>query len=135
VPVYGDNVWVKGVVSYAFGNYTIEPRGNEDIAANPSGIPNGGISKLGLAQNSPNPFNPKTQIAFSLPDAADVALGIYDVAGRKVATLVDRHLPAGPYSVEWNGLSDNGERVASGVYFYRLAAGEKETSRKMVLLK
>ncbi|MFH1502068.1 MAG: lamin tail domain-containing protein [Candidatus Eisenbacteria bacterium] len=135
VPVYGDNVYVKGLVAYAYGSYRIEPRGNEDIAVNPVGIPDGAASKFGLAQNSPNPFNPKTSIAFSLPESADVALSIYDVAGRKVATLVEGNLPAGPYSVEWNGRTDGGEKVASGVYFYRLSAGEKETSKKMVLLK
>jgi hypothetical protein len=135
VPQNGDNVYVKGLVSFAFSSYRIEPRGNEDIAVNPTDIPDGTIGKFGLAQNTPNPFNPKTQIAFSLPESADVTLSVYDVAGRRVATLVDRNLPAGPYAVEWNGCSDNGEKVASGVYFYRLTAGEKETSRKMVLLK
>ncbi len=135
VPQNGDNVYVRGLVSYVFGLYRIEPRGNEDIAVNPTGVTEGTIGKFGLAQNTPNPFNPKTQIAFSLPESADVTLSVYDVSGRRVATLVDRQLPAGPYSVEWNGRADNGEKVASGVYFYRLMAGEKETSRKMVLLK
>jgi len=140
VPEDGDNVYVKGIAAPAYGHpdyvaYRIEPRGNEDIAANPVDVPDGGMSRFGLRQNSPNPFNPKTSIAFSLPDAADVELSIYDVAGRKVATLVDSNMPAGPHSVEWNGRSDSGERVASGVYFYRLNAGDNEMSRKMVLLK
>jgi hypothetical protein len=136
VPQLSDNVYVKGIVAFSFGNYKIEPRGNEDIAANPVGIPDDAVGeKFGLSQNMPNPFNPKTTIAFSLTTPSDVVLEIFDVAGRKVATLVDERLPAGPYNAEWTGFSDGGERVASGVYFYRLRAGERETSRKMVLLK
>jgi hypothetical protein len=136
VPVVSDNVYVKGLVAYSFGNYKIEPRGNPDIAANPVGISGDQFGgKFGLAQNMPNPFNPKTTIAFNLPQAADVRLEVYDVAGRRVATLINRNLAAGPHEVVWNGLADGGEHVASGVYFYRLAAGDRELSRKMVLLK
>lgn len=136
VPQLGDEVYVKGIVAFSFGNYKIEPRGNEDIAANPVGIPGGAMGeRFGLSQNMPNPFNPKTTIAFNLSAPSSVVLEIFDVAGRKVATLVDEQLPAGPYNAVWNGHSDGGERVASGVYFYRLAAGDRETSRKMVLLK
>jgi hypothetical protein len=136
VPQNGDNVYVRGVVAYVFGNYKIEPRGNEDIAVNPVGVDNdyfGG--RFGLAQNMPNPFNPQTTIAFSLPEAADVSLEIYDVAGRRVATLVDGQLESGPHNVTWDGTTESGERAASGVYFYKLVAGEQKTTRKMVLLK
>ena len=136
VPTLSDNVYVKGIVAFSFGNYKIEPRGNEDIAANPVGIPGGaGGEKFGLLQNAPNPFNPTTRIAFSLNTASDVLLEIFDVAGRKVATLVDERLPAGPHDVDWSGQNDMGERVASGIYFYKLSAGDRETSRKMVLLR
>jgi hypothetical protein len=134
-PVRGDTVYLKGLVSYDFSVYMVEPRGNEDIAR-PTGVPDGEVGrKLDLAQNRPNPFNPKTLIAFSLPEASDVRLEIYDVAGRKVTTLVDRHLTAGPHSYEWDGRNQNGERVASGVYFYRLSTAERDLSKKMVLLK
>jgi DNA/RNA endonuclease YhcR with UshA esterase domain len=136
VPVNGDNVYVRGVVGFVYGNYKIEPRGNEDIAANPTGVSGdyfGG--KFGLAQNMPNPFNPKTTIAFNLTDPGDVTLGVYDVAGRRVVTLLDRHMDAGTHMVHWDGRTSDGERAASGVYFYKLAAGEERTSRKMVLLK
>jgi hypothetical protein len=136
VPVSGDNVYVKGIVFYSFGLYKIEPRGNEDIAANPVGVTEdyfGG--KFGLAQNAPNPFNPKTSIAFNLTHAGDVSLEVYDVAGRKVATLIDRHMEAGFHVTQWDGTTGDGERAASGVYFYKLSAGDEETSKKMVLLK
>jgi len=134
-PANGDTVYIRGLVAYSFLNYKIEPRGNEDMAL-PTGVPDGEVGrKLELAQNRPNPFNPKTAIAFNLPEAAEVRLEIYDVAGRRVATLVDRRLVAGPHAYEWDGRNHDGERVASGVYFYRLSAADRELSRKMVLLK
>jgi len=135
VPVNGDNVYVRGVVQYVYGNYKIEPRGNEDIAINPVGISNSFGGKFGLAQNVPNPFNPKTTIAFNLTEAGDVTLEVYDVAGRRVATLIDRHMGAGVHQANWDGMTSEGERAASGVYFYKLATGDQKTSRKMVLLK
>lgn len=88
-----------------------------------------------LEQNVPNPFNPSTTINFSIPSAARVDLVVYDVTGRRVATLVQHDMPAGRASVTWQGLDDRGNRVASGVYFYRLVAGSKLQTRKMVLLK
>ena len=122
-------------MTYDYSVYKVEPRGNEDIAR-PTGVPDGAVGrKLELAQNEPNPFNPKTIIAFNLPQASDVRLEIYDVAGRKVTTLVDRHLTAGPYSYEWDGRNQHGEKVASGVYFYRLSTPERDLRKKMVLLK
>jgi len=136
VPVVNDNVYVLGIVSFTFGNYKIEPRGNADIAVNPVGVPDDGTgSRFGLFQNAPNPFNPKTTIAFSLPEPVEVKLDVYDVSGRRVTTLVDERLGAGEHRVEWDGMGATGDRVASGVYFYKLTAGEKNVSRKMVLLK
>lgn len=136
VPVNGDNVYVRGVVGFVYGNYKIQPRGNEDIAANPAGVSDDQFGgKFGLAQNRPNPFNPKTTIAFNLVVPGDVTLEVYDVAGRRVVTLLDRHMDAGAHLAHWDGTVGNGERAASGVYFYKLTAGDQETSRKMVLLK
>jgi DNA/RNA endonuclease YhcR with UshA esterase domain len=135
-PVIDDDVWVRGVVVFDNGLHKIQPRGNEDIAVNPVGVPDGSVgSKFGLAQNMPNPFNPKTSIAFSLADAGDVTLVIYDASGRKVATLVDGPVTAGEHRVVWDGRSDGGEKAATGVYFYKLSTGDKDLSRKMVLLK
>jgi hypothetical protein len=89
-----------------------------------------------LFQNVPNPFNPTTQIRFDLARDAHVQLRIYDVAGRLVRTLVDEKRAAGGEQiVVWNGLDDAGERVSSGVYFYRLETGDYTATRKLVVMK
>ncbi len=85
--------------------------------------------------NYPNPFNPRTTIRFDLPRTTDVSLRIYDVSGRLVCTLVDEVLQAASHSVAWDGQDDSGRRVASGVYYYRLNAGENSTTQKMMLVK
>lgn len=88
-----------------------------------------------LDANVPNPFNPATTIRYSLATATHVELEIYDVRGALVRTLVSGDRPAGEQSVEWNGLSDAGTPMASGVYFYRLHTPEFTQTRKMILLK
>lgn len=92
--------------------------------------------RFGLDQNVPNPFNPATKIRFEIPnEGARAILEIYDLAGRHVRTLVDGLVPAGENFAVWNGTDGEGREVPSGVYFYRLRAGERETTRKMLLLK
>ena len=88
-----------------------------------------------LYQNHPNPFNPSTTIRFSLKDRGIVSLAIYDVAGRLVRVLVDDVIESGPHELTWDGKDNAGRGVASGVYFYRLRAGEFTDTRKMVLLR
>jgi hypothetical protein len=88
-----------------------------------------------LEPNIPNPFNPSTRIGFSLPDAERAIVRIYDVRGAHVATVFDARLGAGRHHVDWNGVDDSGAPVASGTYFYTLAAGKRTMSRKMVLVK
>ncbi|MBD3402291.1 T9SS type A sorting domain-containing protein [candidate division GN15 bacterium] len=89
----------------------------------------------GLVQNYPNPFNPTTTIEFSLPRSAHVNLTVFNILGQRVRTLVDGDRPAGSHAVRWDGTSDDGTRVSSGVYFYRIDAGDWTSSRKMLLLK
>jgi hypothetical protein len=88
-----------------------------------------------LAQNWPNPFNPATTIEFGLKESGHVSLRIYDAAGRLVRVLIDEDRPAGSYKAVWNGSDSAGAKVSSGVYFYRLSAGEFIRTRKMVLLR
>lgn len=88
-----------------------------------------------LHQNHPNPFNPSTTISFSLCERKRASLAVYDVAGRLVRVLIDDVVDAGPRDVTWNGKDNAGRGVASGVYFYRLEAGEFIETKKMVLLR
>jgi hypothetical protein len=88
-----------------------------------------------LDQNAPNPFNPSTTISFAIAAPGRVDLVIYDVAGRRVRSLVGDNFQPDVYRVTWNGINDRGEHVASGIYFYRLSAGAFTQTRKMVLLK
>ncbi len=88
-----------------------------------------------LAQNYPNPFNPSTMISYELPVEADVKLVIYDILGREVARLVDQIQQAGRYRVTWNGTNRLGVSVSSGVYLYRLRAGDFVEVKKIILSK
>ena len=89
-----------------------------------------------LADNFPNPFNPQTTIQYALPQAADVELTVYNVLGQPVRTLVALHQSAGRYAVEWDATDDRGQRLSSGMYFYRLqVGGEFREVKKMLLLK
>jgi len=91
--------------------------------------------EFALQQNYPNPFNPSTQVRYALPEAAHVVLGIYDMMGRKVRTLVSGVEPAGYQSVLWNATNDLGLPVSAGVYICTIQAGENRQNMKMILLK
>ena len=80
-------------------------------------------------QNYPNPFNPTTQIKFSIAEASDVKITIYDALGRVVDVLVDAKMYAGQHSVVWDAA-----RNASGIYFYKMEAGQYTSMRKMLLI-
>jgi hypothetical protein len=90
-------------------------------------------ARMVLHQNAPNPFNPATTIAFDMPHAGPARLVVFDVRGRAVRTLLDGHVEAGRQQAIWDGRDGAGRRVSSGVYFYRLDAGEANSVRKMVL--
>jgi hypothetical protein len=96
-----------------------------------SGLP----TEFSLSQNYPNPFNPTTRIDYFLPQSEHVELVVYNVAGQQVRQLANQRESAGPHSIFWDSRNTDGEGVASGVYFYRLRAGDFTTSRRMVLLK
>jgi len=90
---------------------------------------------LVLYQNSPNPFNPVTTIRYNLPAAGFVRLGVYDVAGKEVARLVEGGQGAGLHTIEWKGCDGGGRPAASGVYFCRITFGKESINRKMILLR
>ncbi|MCB0720931.1 MAG: T9SS type A sorting domain-containing protein [Ignavibacteriae bacterium] len=83
-----------------------------------------------LYQNYPNPFNPTTKIKFDIPKGGFVSLKVYDITGREVATLVNKNIEPSRNEVEWNG-----SRFASGVYFFRITAGDFVKVQKMILVK
>ena len=96
---------------------------------------------LALEQNIPNPFNPSTTISFAIPpDELEagllrVKLEIFNLRGALIRSLMDDYLPAGYHRVNWNGKDNSGRPLSSGVYFYRLCAGSRVLTRKMILLK
>jgi len=87
-----------------------------------------------LNQNYPNPFNPVTTISFDLPNQSDWSLEVYNVNGELVRDI-SNHSEAGQISIEWDGTTNSGSKVASGVYFYRLTAGDFTDTKKMIMLK
>lgn len=88
-----------------------------------------------LKQNYPNPFNPTTVIGYSLSVDRFTTLTVYDILGRTVRTLVNERQQAGNYSVNWDGRNNSGRAVSSGIYFYRLQAGEFMRTRRMLMMK
>ena len=92
-------------------------------------------STLSLSQNYPNPFNPGTVIEYTLPEAVVVNLSIYDIQGKWIVTLENGLRSSGLNSSTWDGRDAGGNAVSTGVYFYRLKAGDQLVARKMVRLK
>ncbi len=88
-----------------------------------------------VEQNFPNPFNPRTTIRFSLPEAGRTVVTIFDVRGRQVAELLDEDLAAQVHDVAWTGLDQRGREVSAGVYFYRVTSGEHEAVGRMALIR
>lgn len=88
-----------------------------------------------LYQNYPNPFNPETQIQYLLPSQSQVKLTVYNSVGQEITTLVNEFQNAGSHTVRWNGLNNFGQKVSSGIYFYKLQAGDFISTKKMSLLK
>jgi hypothetical protein len=88
-----------------------------------------------LEQNYPNPFNAGTTIRYSLAKGEKVRLDIFNALGQKVKTLINGYVPEGEYLIHWDGFNDRGNKLASGIYFYRLQAGSFVKTRKFILLK
>ncbi|MCP3974704.1 MAG: T9SS type A sorting domain-containing protein [bacterium] len=106
------------------------------LGANTAPDPAGTVpAKTELSGNFPNPFNPKTTIKFALASEEHVHLSVYDLSGRVVKTLVNGSMLATDHEVVWDGKNENGDRIASGVYFYKLVAGDYTATEKMVMLK
>ncbi len=93
------------------------------------------IAKTELLNNYPNPFNPKTNIAFSIKEAGYTTLEVYNMKGQLMKTLVNEVKENGNYTVTWNGKDNSGKNVSSGVYFYKMETGKYVSTKKMILMK
>ena len=121
INIYGASFWPTG---FGFKTTSATDIEREEIP-----------TEFSLNQNHPNPFNPVTQIRYTLPQLNNVTLKIYDILGREVKILVNSEQPAGAYRLEWNGTNNFGTQVSSGMYIYRIVAGKFIKSNKMILLK
>ncbi len=128
------NHWSPLVTTRSDGRLVSETSGgtiaafhNPDIVAIPT--------EFSLQGNYPNPFNPTTAIAFSVPSESKVVLKVYNMLGQQVRTLVSESMPTGFHQVSWDGRNNSGQSVASGVYIYRMQADRFVQSRKMLLVK
>ena len=130
--------YVRGIFNFSYGTYKIQTRDvddmgttmgvNDDVAVNPYDYE--------LHNNFPNPFNPETQIRFSIGSSEVVKLTIYDMMGRQVRSLISgESYGPGFHVVNWEGLNNQGEKVPSGMYIYRIKAGSFIADKKMVLVK
>ncbi|NOX17018.1 MAG: T9SS type A sorting domain-containing protein [Chlorobi bacterium] len=122
-----------GVLYYAFGNFKLVPRTNADFVGFVTGVDDEEIASAetySLKQNYPNPFNPTTIIEFTIPQNGFVSLKIYNLLGEVVAQLVNEELSSGVHHVQFNAAN-----LPSGIYFYRMKAGDFIDAKKLVLLK
>ena len=92
-------------------------------------------NKYMLEQNFPNPFNPSTEIKFSIPKKENVSLIVFDILGNEVRKILDKELKAGQYNYKWSGKNNSGDKISAGMYFYKVQAGDFIQTKKMVLLK
>jgi len=107
---------------------------SQDASFKPLIIP----AEFRLKQNYPNPFNPSTTVSFGVPAKSvgqKISLKIYNVLGQQITELFNKPFNVGFHEVKWNGLNNEGQTVASGVYFYKLSTGKTNLTRKMVLIR
>jgi hypothetical protein len=100
-----------------------------------SGADSGTLGEVRLGPATPNPFNPVTEISYTIPAAGRARLAVYDVSGRLVKVLADGHHEAGAHAAVWDGRNERGRLLGSGVYFARLEAGGNVSVRKLLMVK
>ena len=123
--------FIQGIWWFSFGNYKLVPESIADlmgggVATEDENLPN----SFALDQNYPNPFNPTTTISYQVPASGLVTLEVFDLLGRSVSVLINETVTAGQYTVDFNAAN-----LPSGVYLYRLTAGQNVETKKMLLLK
>jgi hypothetical protein len=134
----GDVVWLRFSGNPHVKLSSVEGRTSQNTALNVAKKRGAGESvptSFTVMQNYPNPFNPTTTIEYELPVAGPVRVDVYSILGERITTLVNDVQEAGFYSVQWTGRDERNSQVASGVYLYRVSAGEFSSVKKMVLMK
>ncbi len=134
---------VRNGVTYYYKLEDINLNGEKSLTGPVSARPDFGLTldqgeipeTYALSQNFPNPFNPETVIKYDLPENTSVQLIIYDLLGREVRRLVDGDMTAGYQNVTWDGRDNAGRQVSSGLYIYKIIAGEFIATKKMLLQK
>ncbi len=121
----------------AENHYSLWSNSQDERVTTLTGIADTPIFATSLGRNYPNPFNPETTIPYTVGGGSvvPVSLHIYDITGRRVATLVNGEIGPGAYQATWHGRNDDGLGVPSGVYFSRLTVGDRSISRKLLFLK
>ncbi|MBN1348982.1 T9SS type A sorting domain-containing protein [candidate division KSB1 bacterium] len=129
--------YIQGIFTHSFGTMKIELRDEADFGVNVGVDPDfkAALVTYSLEQNYPNPFNPETHIHYSLPEMQNVKLIVYNMLGQKIRTLVNTSVQAGHHSVVWDGMDESGNVVPTGIYIYRMRAGDFLESRKMLMIK
>ena len=134
----GDKIeMAQGIFTFSFGTFKIEIRDMADMGY-VTGVKSDIVAApltYELDQNFPNPFNPETRIYFTLPESQRVQLVVYNVMGQQVRRLIDTQYTAGHHVVNWDGRNEAGALVPTGVYIYRIKAGDFIDYKKMTLMK
>ena len=134
-PVVGNFTNVRGVMRYAYKSFTIWPRDSADVVdSTTAGIedPVDTPARLALAV-SPNPMNLTSDVKFALPSSGRASIRVYNIQGQMVETLVDGNVDAGEHNVHWDGTNYSGNKVTSGIYFFKLETGEGSVISKVVV--
>lgn len=131
-----DGSWVTGTDHPGDPSLVTLP-GDPNSHPDPSPVRDGNAAptKFALENNYPNPFNPSTTIKFTIPEANNVRLVIFDALGQSIATLEDKFLAPGTYTYIWNATNGNGKQLNSGIYFYTLESGDFSETKRMLYLK
>ena len=130
--------YVMGIFNYSFGTYKVQIRNMGDLGATVAIHDDVQVNPYtyALLDNFPNPFNPETQIRFSMGGQENVSLTIYDIMGRRVRSLINgESYSSGFHVINWDGRDNAGQKVASGMYIYRIKAGDFIADKKMLLVK
>jgi hypothetical protein len=126
------HIYSQFVGTVYFDDLTVQKVG---VSTAVNGVANSGPKVFELSNNYPNPFNPSTQIQFAVPRASKISLIIYNLLGQRVRTLAEGVYAAGHYTVTWDGRGEDGQTLASGVYFSRLETGSVALVKKMLMMK